>query len=92
MPIYVFRCLCGNEEEALQPIGVMTRKCGCGAEMKNVPTHQAMVLSRGNGLYPSEQKFVRGTAPYSGGGTKAWGSYDPDIYDMHGKLLEPQGA
>ena len=50
-----------------------------------------MVRMRGDGLYPSEQKFVRGTAPFtSGGSTKAWGEYDHNKYEMNGQLIDPE--
>ncbi len=91
MPIYEYRCAhCGVEGEVLQKIDADPPKC-CDVSMLKKVTHQAMVLSRGNGLYPSEQKHLRGSAPYSTRSTMAWGDYDPGKYSMNGTLLDPTG-
>lgn len=62
---------------------------GCGGSMKKSDVYYpGMVCMSGDGFYPSEQRFVRGTAPYSTRDVKPWGSYDPDKYDMRGNLIE----
>lgn len=65
--------------------------CGCGGKLTKLPTFPAMVLNRGNGLYPSEQKFIRGSAPFTRSyNTKAWGEYDDSRYEMNGQLIDPE--
>ena len=78
MPIYVFGCDCGTEVERILPMEYTLPLCpSCGVVMRKKPTHQAMVKMSGEGGYPSRRKFVKGSAPYTTGATKAWGDYDP---------------
>lgn len=94
MPIYDYRCnACGFQGEFFTwPSTVLNRVCDCGEELTKVTGgyYPGLVRMRGEGLYPSEQKFVRGTAPFTTRDVKAWGDYNPDTHDMHGKRLEKE--
>ncbi len=89
MPIYEYYCdKCVKHIEVLQRMDTEPPLC-CGKAMTKKPTHPAMVRIRGEGLYPSEQKHVRGTAPFTAQyKTKAWGDYDPDKENMEGRRLK----
>ncbi len=92
MPIFDYRCkTCGLQGEKYTMDGVLP-PCECGGELAKLPSYPAMVLNRGNGLYPSEQKYLRGSAPFTRGGeTKPWGEFDNTKYSMNGKMLDPTG-
>jgi predicted nucleic acid-binding Zn ribbon protein len=88
MPLYPFVCsICGHEDEVLLSKLVNTLSCSqCGGISIRQPTFPAMVKIKGEGGYPSRRKFVKGSAPYTSRGTKAWGSHDPsDDIDYMGK-------
>ena len=89
MPIFDYRCdVCGLKGEKYTRDGTLP-PCECGGTLVKLPSFPAMVMMRGDGLYPSEQKHIRGTAPFTQSyKTKAWGEYDHNKVDMHGDLIE----
>lgn len=92
MPIFDYRCeSCGDTGEKYTMDGNLP-PCECGGELSKLPSFPAMVLNRGNGLYPSEQKYIRGSAPFTSNyETKAWLEFDHTKYSMNGKMLDPTG-
>ena len=92
MPIFDYCCKrCGHTGEMFTHSGDL-HPCQCGGVLAKLPAFPAMVRIRGEGLYPSEIKHTRGTAPFtSGGNTLAWGEYDNSKYNMNGKLTDPDG-
>ena len=86
MPLYEYSCnQCGHEVSSIQPITGTPPLC-CGEQMEKRPSFPVMVKFKGEGGYPSRRKFLNGTAPYTTGKTKAWGSYDPSD-----KTVKPLG-
>jgi len=75
MPLYVYRCTCGNELERVQAIDEEAPLC-CGKMMVKQPTFPAMVKIKGEGGYPSRRRLVGGTAPYTRSDSAVWQSGD----------------
>ena len=45
MPIYEFKCICGEEKEVLVPMGTETMICGaCGKTMRKVISNSSFIL------------------------------------------------
>ncbi len=78
MPIYLYGCAkCQTILEKIENNGATPPVCFCGMVMGRLPTYPIMVKVKGDGGYPSQRKFVKGTAPYTTRSTKAWLDEDP---------------
>lgn len=67
MPIYEYWCSdCGTITEIYQGVSGLAPSC-CGKPTTKKPSALAMVKNKGAGGYPSRQKFLKGTAPYTAG-------------------------
>ena len=73
MPIFDFKCDCGNEIEKIQRVGAGVPTCSdCGGAMRRKYSPIAMVKWKGEGGFPSLRKqFKGGTTPY----TNNYGAY-----------------
>lgn len=68
MPIYCYTChSCGANAEVYQRLGCNALQCECGRDMAKMPTFPSLVKNKGEGGYPSRQKFLKGTAPNTAG-------------------------
>ena len=66
MPIFELYCeSCKTEKELLCRVGDAPPSC-CGSEMVRKYSNLAMVKNKGQGGYPSRQKFFKGSAPFVG--------------------------
>jgi len=54
MPVYEFNCECGQENEALVPMGTKTIRCKkCGKDMKKIISQSTFHL-KGKGWYATD--------------------------------------
>lgn len=78
MPIYQYKCKCGREEEVILWGEAQIMCPVCRSLMERQLPRIAMVKNKGEGGYPSRQKFIRGTAPFVGKGAPTpWLDEDP---------------
>lgn len=93
MPIYEYKCKCGEGCEVFQTGGTLALCPKCNVEMERQFSRLAFVKNKGEGGYPSRQKFFKGSAPFSqGNGVVPWLDKDPvTTYKNHnwdGKELD----
>lgn len=67
MPLYQYTCKCGREEEVILYKDATVTCPDCRVPMERQFSQLAMVRNKGDGGYPSRQKHMRGTAPFSSG-------------------------
>ena len=68
MPLFDYRCDQCNQTREVLIRGSECPTCEtCGFQMRRLPAGRIMIKMKGMGGYPSKQKLVRGSAPYTGG-------------------------
>ena len=68
MPLYQYKCDCGREEAVLLWGDTKVHCPDCRKPMERQFSQIAFVKNKGDGGYPSRQKFMRGSAPFMGKG------------------------
>lgn len=69
MPLYVYHCNCGREEEVILYDDTVKVHCpDCHLNMERQFAQIAFVKNKGEGGYPSRQKYIRGSSPFVGKG------------------------
>ncbi len=61
MPLFDFKCTCGNEREVYTYDLTRIVTCDCGLQMERLYTGFPMVKIKGAGGYPSRRKQIRNT-------------------------------
>lgn len=83
MPLYQYKCDCGREEEVLLWDDTKVHCPACRKEMVRQFAKVAFVKNRGEGGYPSRQKYMRGSAPFSNkkGYPTPWLDKPPEVLE-----------